>query len=76
MGIDAAKLASESHVDYVKAESDVMPKLASGSINLRVFCRHPIRGGWHRLPQRDKECRRKAPSFSKIQSGVVFSPLS
>ncbi len=77
LGIDAAKLASESHVDYVKAESDVMPKLASGRYQFACILPPPdprrvaqVAAAGQRMPQKSTFF------FPKIQSGVVFSPLS
>ena len=77
LGIDAAKLASESHVDYVKAESDVIPKLASGRYQFACILPPPdprrvakVAAAGQRMPQKSTFF------FPKIQSGVVFSPLS
>jgi uncharacterized protein (DUF1015 family) len=76
LGIDAAKLAAESHVDYIKAESDVMPKLASGRYQFGCILPPPdprqvakVAAAGQRMPQKSTFF------FPKIQSGVVFSPL-
>jgi len=76
LGIDAAKLAAEAHVDYIKAETDVMPKLASGRYQFGCILPPPdprqvaeVAAAGQRMPQKSTFF------YPKIQSGVVFSPL-
>ena len=76
LGIDAAKLAEQAHVDYIKAEADVMPKLASGHYQFGCILPPPdprqvakVAAAGQRMPQKSTFF------FPKIQSGVVFSPL-
>ena len=66
LGIDAAKLASESHVDYIKAERDVVPKLSSGRYQFGCILPPPdprrvaeVAAAGQRMPQKALSSIRK-----------------